>query len=388
MPSEDTARRSTSGFDSTFMANTELVDNVFDSFSKSTNVAASTAKSTNIRTQQEAQISTKTPSDSSEIIRQAYRQQNISERATEIIMHAWKPGTQRQYNSHIRKWRKFCAERQTDSIRPPVELVVEFLTEMFDQGLGYNSLNSARSALSQYVVWDGHVTAGAHPYVIRFMKGVYNFRPPVPRYEETWDVGVLLWQVKNITRNSKLSLKDLTLKTVTLSAIVLAARAQTLTKLKTTNMQVTDSHYSFKLGASDLKQSRPGYIPPVQKLPSYPLDRSVCVYTTLKEYLKRTKDLRGNETALFISYQKPHNRVSTSTISRWIKTLMAKAGIDVARYLPHSVRAASTSKAFTSGATIDEILALAGWSNAKTFAQYYNKPIEIQSDVAAKVMAT
>ena len=42
----------------------------------------------------------------------------------------------------------------------------------------------------------------------------------------------------------------------------------------------------------------------------------------------------------------------------------------------HSVRAASTSKAKTNLVPVDNILKVAGWSNAETFARFYKKPIE------------
>ena len=42
----------------------------------------------------------------------------------------------------------------------------------------------------------------------------------------------------------------------------------------------------------------------------------------------------------------------------------------------HSVRAASTSKANANLVPVDNILKVAGWSNAETFARFYKKPIE------------
>ena len=55
-----------------------------------------------------------------------------------------------------------------------------------------------------------------------------------------------------------------------------------------------------------------------------------CVYTYLKEYLARTEKLRGQETQLLISFQKPYKGVSTDTIGRWAKTVLSQAGIDTA----------------------------------------------------------
>ena len=61
--------------------------------------------------------------------------------------------------------------------------------------------------------------------------------------------------------------------------------------------------------AAHIKQSRPGYKAPTVVLRAYPANPSLCVCTCLKEYLKRTKPLRGTETKLFVSFTKPHKRV-------------------------------------------------------------------------------
>ena len=52
-------------------------------------------------------------------------------------------------------------------------------------------------------------------------------------------------------------------------------------------------------------------------LPCYKDDLLVCLYFSLKQYIDRTKILRGTTRQLFISFQKPYKLVSRSTLSRW-----------------------------------------------------------------------
>lgn len=73
---------------------------------------------------------------------------------------------------------------------------------------------------------------------------------------------------------------------------------------------------------------------------------------------------------MLIGYQKPHKPVSTNTIARWLKNVMAKAGIDTSVYKAHSTRAAVTSAAKGKQVPIDTILSAAGWSNVSTFARF------------------
>lgn len=86
-----------------------------------------------------------------------------------------------------------------------------------------------------------------------------------------------------------------------LIALTNATRAQSLHLLTISDMCKGSKSYTlfFK---SLLKQSRPGFLCRQLELFAYPPDRRLCVVLVLKEYLERTKNLRGSCTDLFISY--------------------------------------------------------------------------------------
>ena len=98
----------------------------------------------------------------------------------------------------------------------------------------------------------------------------------------------------------------------------------------------------------------------------------------IKEYLKRTCLYRNNCSKLFLSFTKPHKEVTKETISRWIRIILSKAGVDTTMYGPHSVRSAVTSKANVNSVPLDVILKKAEWSREKTFVKFYN--IEIVNE--------
>ena len=134
-----------------------------------------------------------------------------------------------------------------------------------------------------------------------------------------------------------------------------------------------------------LKQSKPGSKRTVVEFVAYPDNPNICVVTTLKAYLDRTSALRGGAQQLFVSYSKPFKPVSRDTISRWVKTVMQKSGIDVNLFKPHSTRAAATSKAFLKSVPLEHILSVAGWSSSDTFAKFYKKPV-INTDSFSTVL--
>ena len=82
------------------------------------------------------------------------------------------------------------------------------------------------------------------------------------------------------------------------------------------------------------KQSRPGremkefffaqFIDNIKPCPSF----------SLTMYIERIKALKGDNTQLFI---KPHNPVTSSTITLWLKEVMASADIQIPAYSKHTL---------------------------------------------------
>ena len=151
------------------------------------------------------------------------------------------------------------------------------------------------------------------------------------------------------------------------------------------NMELKSSSVTFRMGTL-LKQSRPGNVGSTTKIKAYPPDRRLCPVTYVREYLKRTNKLRGNEKQLFISYKKPHHKVTTQTIARWLKRTLTIAGIDVTKYKAHSTRAASTSAAGNSDVPVSTILEQAGWASEKTFQVFYQKPVDTRTSFTEAVL--
>ena len=102
----------------------------------------------------------------------------------------------------------------------------------------------------------------------------------------------------------------------------------------------------------------------------------MCPVSTLKEYENRTKSLRGGETKLLVAIIKPHKAVSSSTVARWLKSLLEASGVDVSIFSAHSVRGASSSAAASVGISTSDILKAAGWSSESTFQRFYYRSTE------------
>ena len=127
------------------------------------------------------------------------------------------------------------------------------------------------------------------------------------------------------------------------------------------------------------KQSRPSHHGVEFFFPYFKEDLVLCPVETLKVYEQKTSSFRkpsstSEPNQLLRSFIGRHGPLSSSTIARWLKAGLQSAGVDITRFQAHSVRAATTSKAFLSGLTVEDILKAADWSSRGVFQKFFYKP--------------
>lgn len=290
-------------------------------------------------------------------------------------MDSWRDSTKKQYATYLNKWDHYCDTHHVSFLRPTLAQTLDFLTLQFDSGLGYSAINTARSALASVITLaDSDLCLGQHPTTTRYLRGVFNNKPSLPRYTDTWDVSLVFNYIRNIpVNNNNMCLKDLTLKLTMLLSVLSAQRLQTLHQLKVSALTIKENKCVFALDEL-LKQSRPGKHLTHISYQAYPEDTSLCIVQTLGVYLQRTKELRQCD-YLLISYAKPHKRISRDTIARWLKSMLTSAGVNVNKYKAHSIRSAAASNEKQRGVPIKDIMATVGWSSERTFAKFYDKDV-------------
>lgn len=279
--------------------------------------------------------------------------------------------TVKQYDTCLKKWFAYCHENNIDPYKAVTSNILCFLTQLFNTGARYGTLNSTRSALSLLL---GHDIVN-NEFIQRFFKGIFRLRPTVPKYNLTWNTDQVLNHLAELYPNKNLSLEKLSKKLVTLLALVTAHRMQTLSKINVENIIKSDSGFIIKI--TDLiKTSRVGSLQPVFSLPYFSQRPQICPAGTLQVYLDRTNQIRQDHQSLFISFRKPYRAVTSQTLSKWVKSVLQTSGIDISLFTAHSTRHAATSKAYSVGVSLDVIRKTAGWSsNSTVFAKYYNRII-------------
>ena len=259
-------------------------------------------------------------------------------------------------------------------MHPSEAEVLSFLTSLFHSGEGYSAINTARCALSSFMSDNRQVTIGNFVSIKRFLKGVFELRPSMPRYEHIWDVDIVLDFLRNYYPYEGMPLSILTMKLVMLLALTTAQRVQTLHSLNLENVEFQEDLVIIPI-SDFLKQTSVRNRKFALYLHAYKADTAICVVEILKEYINRTRNIRGKENYLLISFLKPYRRVGKQTISRWLRKVMFEAGIDTEVYKSHSTRSASVSKARSKFVPADFILKVAGWTSSHCFKKFYDNVI-------------
>ena len=77
------------------------------------------------------------------LIREQLNNTKISTAAQEIMMASWRTGTSKQCHTYLSRWKRFCDQRQINHSDASVENGIDFLALLFQDGLGYSTINSA-----------------------------------------------------------------------------------------------------------------------------------------------------------------------------------------------------------------------------------------------------
>ena len=118
--------------------------------------------------------SQETVSDSMSLVRRYLNGKGLSTTATKNMEESWRSGTRKQYATYLQKWKRYCSSRGVDPICPSVEDGINFLAELYNSGIGYSAINTARSAVSSIVTLPNNSSFGSHPMVCCFLKGLFE----------------------------------------------------------------------------------------------------------------------------------------------------------------------------------------------------------------------
>ena len=320
-------------------------------------------------------------------INRSFQEKGFSNQSRKLISASWRSGTQQDYTGKFNKFCSWCSTRQIDPYSASLVQVADFLTDLFNNGLQYRTIAGYRSMLSAVLQPINNTPVGQHPYIIRLLKGVFNSRPPKVKILPEWDLQLVLnmLQKQPFEPLSKASLKHITFKLIFLMAISTFRRCNDLQSLKIGKGSVCVQKKGITFIRHGLaKQDRESHFGSKIFVPAFEENYRLDPKRALYWYLKKTQLLRVSsdgtvERKIFLALNKPHQAVSTQTISNWIVQTIRMAYDDQKlKVKAHSTRAIGPSWALYKGASMKSILDAADWSKESTFTQFYLRKLDVE----------
>ena len=109
------------------------------------------------------------------------QEEEISKAASDLISKSRRPNSNANYESSWRKWASWCSRRETDSFSSNINEILDYLTDLYKQGLQYRTINNHRSAISAFHEQIQGKPVGEHPRVCDLFARIFNSRPPQPK---------------------------------------------------------------------------------------------------------------------------------------------------------------------------------------------------------------
>ena len=313
------------------------------------------------------------PSDRLEVVRRRFKDRGLSEDVITLLLGHNRDTTSATYQSAWNGWVDWNDKRDSDPLLPSLNIVLQYLTDLFNSGLAYSTINIHRSMLSSTLGPVEGNKIGEHPLVIQLLKGCFNLKPPQPRYKSLWDPDVVLRYFDSLGANVTLSLVALSRKLAILLALATVARVSEICSISFSSIKFSLTAVTFSF--SKLKKAQKSG--PLQSCVLSRFDGLCCPVACLESYIAATTDWRvANSDSLFLSVKQPHTPVGSSTLGRWIKLCLSDAGLDPGAFSAHSTRGAAASKAVKQGVPIESVLLSANWSKESTFRRFYLRELE------------
>ena len=117
----------------------------------------------------------------------------------DLLQIAWDSRTHSSYKAAFLRWKEYQAKSNASPTKPALFEVINFISHLVEQGLGYNSVLKYRVALANHIQVKKVKNWVKHPLIKRLFRGVYKLRPPLPNYMAFWHVSQLLKSPKNPT---------------------------------------------------------------------------------------------------------------------------------------------------------------------------------------------
>ena len=105
----------------------------------------------------------------------------VSGKAANVISNSRRQSSLSGYKSSWNKQSGWCDQGAVNPFRCTLVSIQDYLTSLFEEDIGYNTIGMHKSAISAYHEKVHDMPVGQHPLVTSLMAEIFNSRPPQPR---------------------------------------------------------------------------------------------------------------------------------------------------------------------------------------------------------------
>ena len=337
------------------------------------------------------------------LMRSALLDQGFSQDSTDLMIQNIRKSSSHVYDAQWNQFETWLKEKGTLPQHTTFQLLADYLTYLFHKGLAVSTIKLHRSAISSVLRLLRPPHVSEEDALAKLIRAMSIQRPKTRRISPAWNLGLVLRQLMLPPftykgSDKKISLELLTKKTVFLVALASSARASEICAFSraphnisfdtATSGQISVTIHPF--AGFFPKNVTPETVPVPNTFPGlahlFPKEpeRLICPVRALSLYLTKTEKL-SKDCKLFVHW-KPETQIRTSHLSKWlvdtIKIAYDHSTEDTRRLESvkgHQVRSLSTSWAYFSKVSLQDIRDSVGWRSHSVFSSHYLR--DVSNDV-------
>ena len=298
-------------------------------------------------------------------IRRLLRKENYSDESIDKITSSWK--NSKGMDAAWKLWYNWCLDSNQDPLFPSAPVLCDWLNFLHVTDYSSGTISAYWGFVCQVFYLCCKVDLMEEPALKRFVAGVKSARPVKPKYDEAFDITLVIdWIKTNWGNNSALKETFLRSKVILLLRIFNLKRNQDVVRITMDTLVLDGDKPGFRMlgekrQRQDLAYSSfcPLFTNPVEEL---------CPIAAIKAY----NSCSSPDKKYLIAQLKSANSMQASSIRKIVQVVMTKVGIPV-KFKSHSIRMAATTKLLEEGMSVDQVMTLGGWSSMSVFHKFYNR---------------